>query len=86
MSTLTKLALGMMGRLRPKPAQGDASKMIALPAPQKEGGTAVMSSFLLVIHGGAGVIRAPERCGESLREIVERAPICSTRADRRSMS
>lgn len=35
MSTLTKLALGMMGRLRPKPPQGDAPARIALPAPRK---------------------------------------------------
>ncbi|MGC1862531.1 MAG: SagB/ThcOx family dehydrogenase [Methylocystis sp.] len=45
MSTLTKLALGMMGRLRPKPAQGDASKAIALPAPQKEGGMPLMEAI-----------------------------------------
>jgi hypothetical protein len=44
MSTLTKLALGMMGRLRPKPAQGDASKTIALPAPQREGGMPLMEA------------------------------------------
>jgi nitroreductase len=45
MSTLTKLALGMMGRLRPKPAQGDAFKTIALPAPQKEGGMPLMEAI-----------------------------------------
>jgi SagB-type dehydrogenase family enzyme len=45
MSTLTKLALGMMGRLRPKPAQGDASKTIALPAPRKEGGMPLMEAI-----------------------------------------
>jgi SagB-type dehydrogenase family enzyme len=45
MSTLTKLALGMMGRLRPRPVRGDASKTIALPAPQKEGGMPLMEAI-----------------------------------------
>lgn len=45
MSTLTKLALGMMGRLRPKPARGDASKTIALPKPQREGGIPLMEAM-----------------------------------------
>jgi len=45
MSSLTKLALGMMGRLRPKPAQGEASKQIALPPPQREGGTPLMEAI-----------------------------------------
>jgi hypothetical protein len=45
MSTLTKLALGMMGRLRPKPGTGDASKTIALPVPQKEGGMPLMEAI-----------------------------------------
>ncbi|MEQ1519778.1 MAG: hypothetical protein ABL936_00740 [Aestuariivirga sp.] len=42
MGTLTKLALGMMGQLRPKPAQGDTLPRIVLPAPQKDGGMALM--------------------------------------------
>ncbi len=45
MSTLTKLALGMMGQLRPKPAQGDTLPKIALPTPQKEGGMALMEAL-----------------------------------------
>jgi SagB-type dehydrogenase family enzyme len=45
MSSLTKLALGMMGRLRPKPAQGEASKQIALPPPQREGGMPLMEAI-----------------------------------------
>ena len=45
MSTLTKLALGMMGRLRPKPVQGDAAKTIPLPAPEKEGGMPLMEAI-----------------------------------------
>ena len=38
MSTLTKLALGAMGRLRPKPARGDSAPKIVLPAPDKPAG------------------------------------------------
>lgn len=45
MSTLTKLALGMMGRLRPKPARGEASETIALPEPHKEGGIPLMEAL-----------------------------------------
>jgi SagB-type dehydrogenase family enzyme len=45
MSTLTKLALGMMGQLRPKPAQGQAAIEIELPLPQKEGGMPLMEAI-----------------------------------------
>jgi len=45
MSTLTKLALGMMGKLRPKPAIGDAAPRIALPAPQKDGGLPLLAAL-----------------------------------------
>ena len=45
MSTLTKLALGMMGKLRPKPAIGDAAPRIVLPAPQKDGGMPLMEAL-----------------------------------------
>ncbi len=45
MSTLTKFALGMMGQLRPKPAQGNATPRIALPAPQKQGGMPLMEAL-----------------------------------------
>ena len=45
MSTLTKLALGMMGKLRPKPAIGDAAPQIALPVPQKDGGMPLMEAL-----------------------------------------
>ncbi len=38
MNTLTKLALGAMGQLRPKPPKGDAAPSIALPVPEKDGG------------------------------------------------
>lgn len=45
MSTLTKLALSMMGRLRPKPARDAAAAQIALPAPHKEGGMPLMEAL-----------------------------------------
>jgi SagB-type dehydrogenase family enzyme len=45
MSTLTKLALGMMGQLRPKPPQGDSLPRIDLPAPQKDGGMPLLEAL-----------------------------------------
>ncbi len=45
MSMLTKLALGAMGLLRPSPAKGDATPTIALPAPDKTGGMALMEAL-----------------------------------------
>jgi nitroreductase len=45
MNTLTKLALGAMGQLRPRPAQGNAVPKIALPAPNKNGGMPLMEAF-----------------------------------------
>ena len=45
MSTLTKLVLGMMGALRPKPPTGDAATSIALPPPEKCGGLPLMEAL-----------------------------------------
>ena len=45
MSTLTKLALGVMGQLRPRPARGDAKSVIKLPAPDKTGGLPLMQAL-----------------------------------------
>ncbi len=42
---MTKFALGMMGRLRPKPAKGDAVPEIALPAPDRSGGLPLMEAI-----------------------------------------
>ena len=47
MSTLTKLVLGAMGQLRPKPVQGTAAASIVLPAPRKSGGLPLMRAFAL---------------------------------------
>ena len=44
-STLTKLALGVMGQLRPRPARGDARATIKLPAPDKRGGLPLMQAL-----------------------------------------
>ncbi|CAN5924306.1 SagB/ThcOx family dehydrogenase [soil metagenome] len=45
MSTLTKLALGVMGQLRPRPSRGDAAATIELPAPTRDGGMPLMEAF-----------------------------------------
>lgn len=45
MSTLTKLVLGAMGRLRPQPSLGDAPRRIELPAPVREGGLPLMQAL-----------------------------------------
>ena len=45
MSTLTKFALGMMGQLRPEPAQGDSATSIVLPSVDKHGGLPLMEAL-----------------------------------------
>lgn len=45
MNTLSKLALGMMGRLRPKPSAGSAEACIALPPPQAAGGLPLLDAI-----------------------------------------
>ena len=45
MSTLAKLALGAMGQLRPKPARGDATPKIVLPAAETIGGMPLMEAM-----------------------------------------
>lgn len=45
--TVTKFALGMMGRLRDRPAIGDAAVTIALPAPEARGGMPLMEALAL---------------------------------------
>lgn len=45
MSTLTKLALGVMGKLRPRPPQGEASTTIELPPPATHGGMPLMEAL-----------------------------------------
>ncbi|MGA8051586.1 MAG: SagB/ThcOx family dehydrogenase [Burkholderiales bacterium] len=45
MSTITKLALGAMGQLRPKPARGDSATPISLPAPERRGGLPLMEAL-----------------------------------------
>ena len=43
--TLVKLALGVMGRLRPRPVTGDATATLALPSPQRQGGMPLMEAL-----------------------------------------
>ena len=45
MNTLTKLALGLMGRLQPEPATGDAADNITLPAPDIHAGMPLMQAL-----------------------------------------
>lgn len=45
MGTLAKLALGMMGRLRPRPSRGDASPAVLLPKPAQQGGMPLMEAL-----------------------------------------
>lgn len=45
MNILTKLALGMMGQLRPKPAKGNSATSILLPPPTKHGGLPLMDAL-----------------------------------------
>jgi SagB-type dehydrogenase family enzyme len=46
LSTLTKLVLGMMGQLRPKPLRGDSETSIALSPPQQQGGLPLMETLM----------------------------------------
>ena len=45
MSTLTKLALGVMGQLRPRPSTGGAVCTVGLPAPDRQGGMPLMEAL-----------------------------------------
>jgi len=45
MGTLAKLALGMMGQLRPRPARGDAISSVSLPKPEQHGGMPLMDAL-----------------------------------------
>ena len=45
MTTISKLALGVMGRLRPKPALGDAASTISLPPVDRTGGPPLMDTL-----------------------------------------
>ncbi len=45
MTTISKLALGMMGRLRPRPVAGDAASTIPLPPVDRTGGPPFMDTL-----------------------------------------
>lgn len=45
MNTLTKLALGLMGQLKPLPAEGDGAPAWTLPPPQVLGGLPLMEAL-----------------------------------------
>lgn len=46
MNTLTKLALGLMGQLKPQPPAGDAVTTLTLPPPRRSGGVPLMQALL----------------------------------------
>lgn len=58
MNTLTKLALGMMGQLRPKPSKGDTATSISLPPPEKHGGLP-LTEALAIRHSSRDFARDP---------------------------
>jgi hypothetical protein len=45
MNTLTKLAFGLIGRNRPRPAEGDGSPSLGLPSPRLDGGLSLMQAL-----------------------------------------
>jgi nitroreductase len=45
MNTFTKLALGMMGQLRPNPAKGNSATSISLPPTGRQGGLPLMEAL-----------------------------------------
>lgn len=45
MNTLTKLALGLMGQLKPRPPVGTAAAAITLPPPNRSGGVLLMEAL-----------------------------------------
>lgn len=45
MNTLTKIALGLIGQNRPRPAQGDGSPSRRLPAPRLDSGLSLMQAL-----------------------------------------
>lgn len=47
MNTLTKLALGLIGKLQPEPPVGDTADTIGLPAPDMSGGLPLMQTLAL---------------------------------------
>jgi SagB-type dehydrogenase family enzyme len=47
MNTLTKLALGLMGQLKPRPVEGEEAPRWVLPAPSREGGMPLLNALRL---------------------------------------
>jgi SagB-type dehydrogenase family enzyme len=45
MNTLTKMALGLMGQLKPQPGRGDAASTLALPPANTTGGLPLMQAL-----------------------------------------
>ncbi len=47
MNTLTKLAMGLIGQLKPEPAKGDVADVIQLPLADTSGGLPLMQALAL---------------------------------------
>jgi hypothetical protein len=45
MNTLTKLALGLIGHNRPRPAEGDGTPAMRLPPPRRDRGLPLMQAL-----------------------------------------
>ncbi len=45
MNTLTKMAMGLMGQLKARPARGESSQNLALPPPASDGGMPLMQAL-----------------------------------------
>jgi hypothetical protein len=62
MNTLTRMALGLMGQFKARPARGTASQSRALPPPGKEGGVPLMQAlWQRQSRRGFGVQPLPDR-------------------------
>jgi SagB-type dehydrogenase family enzyme len=68
MNTLTKLALGLMGQLKPQPAAADAAQTVPLPAVQARGGRALFDALSLrqSQREFAATALSPQQLGEVL--------------------
>ena len=58
MNTLTKMALGLIGQLRPEAPTGDGSPALLLPPPDRAGGVPLMQGFSKSVRIGHRFERA----------------------------
>ena len=58
MNSLTKLALGMIGQLKPEPAEGYAVSTLPLPPAQTTGGLPLMPAMAMALSADEQVLVA----------------------------